>query len=92
MKVLLGNIKGPKGTSVTVKSVTQSTEDGGVSIIEFSDGTILLVKNGETGPTYALTDSDRAAIAELVKADLTPDTWTFTMEDDSIVTKEVVIA
>ena len=92
MKVLLGNIKGPRGTGVTIKSVTQSTEDGRCNVVKFSDGSILLVKNGETGRTYALTDSDRAAIAALVKADMTPDTWTFTMEDDSIVTKEVVIA
>lgn len=49
---------------------------------------------GETGPqgaSYVLTEADKQDIANAVRETLTPDTWIFTMEDDSIVTKEVVI-
>lgn len=37
------------GTSVTVKSVTESTADGGSNVVTFSDGKTLTVKNGKTG-------------------------------------------
>jgi hypothetical protein len=40
---------GKPGTSVTVKSVTESTEDGGSNVVEFSDGKTLTVKNGKKG-------------------------------------------
>ena len=40
---------GDDGTSVTVSSVTESTEDGGSNVVTFSDGTKLTVKNGKTG-------------------------------------------
>lgn len=37
------------GASVTVKSVTESTVDGGSNIVTFSDNKTLTVKNGHTG-------------------------------------------
>ena len=37
---------GKDGTSVTVASVTESTEDGGVNVVTFSDGNTLNVRNG----------------------------------------------
>lgn len=37
------------GSSVTIKSVTESTIDGGSNIITFSDGTIVSIKNGSKG-------------------------------------------
>lgn len=40
---------GAPGTSVTVSSVTESTEDGGTNVVNFSDGTKLNVKNGSKG-------------------------------------------
>ena len=40
---------GNPGTSVTVKSVSESTADGGTNVVTFSDGTTLNVKNGKTG-------------------------------------------
>ena len=40
---------GKDGTSVTVKSVSESTADGGRNVVTFSDGKTLTVKNGETG-------------------------------------------
>ena len=58
------NIRGPKGedgytpkkgvdytdgTSVTVKSVSTSDEDGGTNVVTFSDGKTLNVKNGSKG-------------------------------------------
>lgn len=46
---------------------------------------------GPQGPQYTLTDEDRDTIADAVRASLTPDTWVFTMDDDSVVTKKVVI-
>lgn len=41
--------RGKDGTSITVKSVTESTEDGGANVVEFSDGTKLNVRNGRGG-------------------------------------------
>ena len=40
---------GQDGTSVTVSSVTESTEDGGSNVVTFSDGKTLTVKNGRKG-------------------------------------------
>lgn len=37
------------GDSVTVESVTESTEDGGDNVVTFSDGNTLTVKNGTNG-------------------------------------------
>lgn len=41
--------KGKDGTSVTVSSVTETTEDGGTNTVTFSDGKTLSVKNGAKG-------------------------------------------
>lgn len=43
--------KGDKGTSVTVKSVTTSTADGGSNVVTFSDGKTVTIKNGSKGST-----------------------------------------
>ena len=40
---------GKDGTSVTVKSVSESTADGGSNVVTFSDGKTLTVKNGGKG-------------------------------------------
>lgn len=40
---------GKDGTSVTVKSVSTSTADGGNNVVTFSDGKTLTVKNGSKG-------------------------------------------
>ena len=40
---------GNDGTSVTVKSVSESTADGGSNVVTFSDGKTLTVKNGSKG-------------------------------------------
>ena len=40
---------GAPGTSITVKSVSESSEDGGSNIVTFSDGKTVTVKNGEKG-------------------------------------------
>jgi hypothetical protein len=55
--------------NLTVKSVTESTEDGGDNVVEFSDGSTLTVKNGNKGDPYLLTEADRAEIAENVKGE-----------------------
>ena len=49
---------GEDGTSVTVISVEESTEDGGVNIVTFSDGTVLRIKNGATGSGANITVDD----------------------------------
>lgn len=46
---------------------------------------------GPQGPAYSLTEEDRDSIADAVIGKLTPDTWVFTMDDDTTVTKRVVI-
>lgn len=45
----MGRLKGKDGVSVTVASVSESTEDGGTNVVSFSDGKELKVKNGGTG-------------------------------------------
>jgi hypothetical protein len=40
---------GQNGTSVTVRGVSESSEDGGENIVTFSDGKQLTVKNGRRG-------------------------------------------
>lgn len=51
-----GEFDGADGTSVTVASVTESTEDGGVNVVTFSDGTKLNVRNGRGGSAGEGTD------------------------------------
>lgn len=67
---------GKDGTSVTVKSVSESTADGGNNVVTFSDGKTLTVKNGsqgvkgDKGDPYTLTDTDKNTIAAAVKSSL----------------------
>ena len=46
---------------------------------------------GDTGPAYILNDTDKANIAVAVKNSLAKETWTFTLEDGSTVTKAVYV-
>lgn len=46
---------------------------------------------GATGPAYTLTETDKNTIAAAVKASLTTENWTFTLEDGSTVTKAVYV-
>lgn len=43
--------KGEDGESITVESVTESTEDGGSNVVIFSDGQSITIKNGSKGGT-----------------------------------------
>lgn len=74
------SLQGSSGTSVTVKSVSESTESGGSNVVTFSDGKTLTVKNGKDGasevtvPEYVKTEAkevsrkvvDRLTINSLV--------------------------
>jgi lysophospholipase L1-like esterase len=44
---------GASGASVTVKSVNESSTDGGSNVVTFSDGKTLTIKNGAKGSTGA---------------------------------------
>ena len=66
---------GKDGTSVTVKSVSESTADGGSNVVTFSDGKTVTIKNGSKGSTgakgdkgdpYTLTEADKAEIVAAV--------------------------
>lgn len=46
---------------------------------------------GPQGPAYTLTDADKNTIAAAVKASLTKENWTFTLEDGSTTTKAVYV-
>lgn len=46
---------------------------------------------GPAGPAYTLNDTDKNTIAAAVKASLNTETWTFTLEDGSTVTKAVYV-
>lgn len=78
---------GKDGTSVTVSNVTTSSADGGSNVVTFSDGKTLTVKNGSKGSAGA-NGKDGATAAQVIAA-MTKDTWTFTLEDGSTVTKVV---
>lgn len=51
---------GKDGTSVTVKSVSESTEDGGSNVVTFSDGKTVTIKNGSKGSTGSKGDKGDA--------------------------------
>lgn len=51
---------GKDGTSVTVKSVSESTVDGGSNVVTFSDGKTVTIKNGSKG-SKGDTGADGAA-------------------------------
>ena len=86
---------GTNGTNgVSVSSVTQTTTssaDGGSNVVTvtLSNGTTstFTVKNGSKGSTGA-AGKDGATAAQVIAA-LEKETWTFTLEDGSTVTKEV---
>lgn len=89
-----GEFDGEDGTSVTVKSVSESTVDGGSNVVTFSDGKTVTIKNGSKGnkgDAYNLTPDDKSAIASVVKASLTTENWTFALEDGTTVTKVVYV-
>lgn len=46
---------------------------------------------GPQGPAYTLTDTDKAAIAEQVKASMTTKTFKFTLEDGTVVEEKVYV-
>lgn len=47
----LSNLGGSSGSNITIESVTESTADGGINVITFSDGTTLSIRNGTKGST-----------------------------------------
>ena len=64
--------------------------------IRDSDGNvqeILVLKGekGENGDAYILTAADKQEVAEIVLGRLKTETWTFTLENGSTVTKTVVL-
>lgn len=79
---------GKDGTSVTVKSVSESTVDGGSNVVTFSDGKTVTIKNGSKGSTGAagttpvkgtdyFTEADKAemvsdVVAEMQSSDIEP--------------------
>ena len=66
-------VDGKDGTSVTVKSVSESTADGGSNVVTFSDGKTVTIKNGSKGSkgdAYTLTATDKATIVNAVIAAL----------------------
>lgn len=62
---------GAAGTSVTVSSVSESTESGGTNVVAFSDGKKVNIKNGKDGKDYVLTDDDKDEIVTDVSVLLT---------------------
>lgn len=65
--------KGDAGTSVTVKSVSESTADGGSNVVTFSDNNTITIKNGSKGssgsdgvsPTVAVSKSGKVTTVSI---------------------------
>lgn len=90
--------KGDPGTSVTISSIVESTEDGGNNVVTFSDGSILNVKNGNKG-NDGTSGSGRNAIetykteniGELYAHDKNYNAWSMGMQYDKSINKFVHI-
>ena len=86
---------GNDGKSVSIVSITGGTESGDECLVTFNDGgeiKTMSVRNGydgKDGKDYVLTTTDKTEIAETVKNTLTTETWKFSLEDGSVVTKAV---
>ena len=68
---------GVKAAGVSITKITESTVDGGSSIITFSDGKTLTIKNGKTpvkGTDY-WTDTDKAEIKAYVDDAILNGAW-----------------
>ena len=66
-----GEFDGRDGTSVTVKSVSESTASGGSNVVTFSDNKTITIKNGKDGKTPENgvdynTPADQEAIVQQV--------------------------
>ena len=75
---------GEDGASITVSSVSESTEDGGSNVVTFSDGKKLTVKNGSKGSDGAAgkdgTDGEDG-ISPVVSVSKSGNTTTITFTD-----------
>lgn len=73
-----GEFDGKDGVSVTISSISESTESGGTSVVKFSDGKTLSVKNGVNGTngktpvkgTDYFTAAEKAEMVSAVLASL----------------------
>ena len=78
---------GKDGTSVTVSNVSESTEDGGTNVVNFSDGTKLNVKNGSKGADGdpGATGPAGAGVKSMTYNSST-NKWTVTLTDNTTIT------
>lgn len=58
------------GTSVSISSITQSTESGGTSTVTFSDGKELKIKNGEDGDVQDIREEISQLSSEIADLDI----------------------
>lgn len=68
--------KGADGASITITNISESTLDGGVNIVTFSDGNVLNIKNGSAGSAGGfggMTEADKNEMVNMVLAALP--TW-----------------
>ena len=75
---------GKDGASVSVQSVSESSEDGGRNIVTFSDGKTVTVKNGKTGSRGPAGESGVVAPVSgffSLSVDENGDLWVHSAED-----------
>lgn len=68
--------KGADGASITITNISESTLDGGVNTVTFSDGNVLNIKNGSAGSAGGfggMTEADKNEMVNMVLAALP--TW-----------------
>lgn len=81
-----------------IVSIEKTSSEGLIDTytVKFTNDTTttFTVTNGAPGPKgddYTLTNTDKADIAKMVKDSLSEETWTFTLDDGSTVTKVVYV-
>ena len=83
-------IVGRKGDTGVGISSTNINENGEL-IINYTNGVSVNAGKvvGEKGDKYVLTTTDKNELVDLLKQSLTTETWKFTLEDGTVIQKEV---
>jgi predicted DNA binding protein len=79
--------KGDAGVGISSTSINENGE----LVINYTNGVVVNAGRvvGAKGDKYVLTTADKNELVSLLKNSLTTQTWKFTLEDGTIIQKEV---